>query len=360
MKVFDFMEKYGHEQIIYFYDKTTKLKGITAIHDTVLGPAIGGTRLFNYQNEDDALFDVVRLSRGMTYKCAAADCNCGGGKTVLLGDPNKVKSEAYFRAYGRYVQSLNGRFYTGEDMNITEFDVDQIMKETDCVNGRAELSGNPSPMTAYGVYWGMKACAKERWGCSSLKDRVIAVQGVGAVGYTLCEYLFNEGAKLIVSDTCADKANRVKNDFQAEVVSPEAIYRVKCDIFAPCSVGAILNDDTIPQLRCEIIAGCANNVLLEEKRHGDMLMERNILYAPDFVINAGGVINVYQEFFLPYDQEKAMKIIQQIYDRLLIIFAEAKKKQINTQLAAMEYAEERMKMIGEVRRNFLPNEKKLR
>ena len=360
MKVFDFMEKYGHEQIIYFYDRKTKLKGITAIHDTVLGPAIGGTRLYDYRNEDEALFDVVRLSRGMTYKCAAADCNCGGGKTVLLGKADEVKSEAYLRAYGRYVQSLNGRFYTGEDMNITEHDVDQIMKETDYVNGRADLSGNPSPLTAYGTYWGMKACALERWGNNSLKDRTIAVQGTGAVGYTLCKYLHEEGAKLIVSDINKEKAERVSRDFGAEVVSPEEIYRVSCDIFAPCSVGAVLNDETIPLLKCEIVAGCANNVLLDEKIHGDMLMERGILYAPDFVINAGGVINVYQEFHLPYNLEKSMRIIKRIYDRLLIIFDISKKKKINTQTAAIDYAEERMELIGEIRRNFLPNEKGLK
>ncbi|MDD3999915.1 MAG: Glu/Leu/Phe/Val dehydrogenase dimerization domain-containing protein [Bacilli bacterium] len=360
MKVFDFMAKYGHEQIIYFYDRTTKLKGITAIHDTVLGPAIGGTRLFNYQNEEEALFDVVRLSRGMTYKCAAADCNCGGGKTVLLGNVNEVKNEAYLRAYGRYVQSLNGRFYTGEDMNITEHDVDQIIKETDYVNGRADLSGNPSPMTAYGTYWGMKACAFERWGSNSLKGRTVAVQGVGAVGYTLCRYLHNEGVKLIVSDVCLEKAERVKKDFEAEIVLPEDIYQVNCDIFAPCSVGAILNDETIPLLDCEIIAGCANNVLLDEKVHGDMLLEKGILYAPDFVINAGGVINVYQEFYPPYDVNKAMKIIERIYDRLLIIFELSKKRNINTQIAAIIYAEERMDLIGSIHRNFLPNEKGLK
>lgn len=358
MKVFDYMEKNGHEQIIYFYDKTTKLKGITAIHDTTLGPAIGGTRLFNYNNEDEALFDVVRLSRGMTYKCAAADINCGGGKTVLLGDPKTVKNEGYLRAYGRYIQSLNGRFYTGEDMNITEYDVDLIMMETDCVNGRADESGNPSPMTAYGVYWGMKAAAKARWNDDSLKDKVIAVQGVGAVGYTICEYLYKEGAKLIVTDTSSIKVKKVVKNFNAIKVEPEEIYSVKCDIFSPCCVGAVLNDNTIPILNCEIIAGCANNVLLDEKKHGDMLMNRNILYAPDFVINAGGVVNVYQEFSPPYNQEKAFKIIQQIYDRLLNIFKLAKDNNINTQIAASRYAEERINVIGAIHRNFIPTDKR--
>jgi leucine dehydrogenase len=230
MKVFDYMEKYGHEQIIYFYDKATGLKGITAIHDTTLGPALGGTRLFNYANEDDALFDVARLSRGMTYKCAASECNCGGGKTVLLGNPQTVKNEAYLRAYGRYVQSLNGRFYTGEDMNINERDVDYMMMETDFVNGRADMSGNPSPITAYGVYWGIKASAKEKWGDDSLAGKTVAVQGLGAVGYALCGYLHNEGVKLVVTDINQEKVNRAVQELGAQAVGVGDIYSVQCDI----------------------------------------------------------------------------------------------------------------------------------
>jgi leucine dehydrogenase len=353
MKVFDYMEKFGHEQIVYFYDKTTGLKGITAIHDTTLGPALGGTRLFHYANEEDALFDVVRLSRGMTYKCSAAECNAGGGKSVLLGDPTKVKNEAYLRAYGRYVQSLNGRFRTGEDMNINEKDVDYMMMETQHVNGRANMSGNPSPMTAYGTYWGMKACAQKRWKNNSLKGKVIAVQGVGAVGYTLCEYLYKEGATLIVADVVQAKVDRVVKDFKAKAVGIDEIYGAECDIFSPNSIGAILNDQTIPRLKCEIIAGSANNVLLDEQVHGDELMKRNILYAPDYVINAGGVINVYQEFFPPYDQEKAFKIIQQIYDRLLVLFDYAEKHQLNTQIAANVLAEERIRLVGQIHSNFI-------
>lgn len=359
MGVFDYMEKYGHEQIIFFYDKTTGLKGITAIHDTKLGPAIGGTRLWNYKTEEEALFDVVRLSRGMTYKCAAAECNCGGGKTVLIGDPKTVKTEAYLRAYGRYVQSLNGRFYTGEDMNIDEHDCEYMVMESDFINGRADLSGNPSPVTAYGVYWGIKACALEKWGNNSLKDKVVAVQGLGAVGRALCEYLHQEGAKLIVTDIMPEKVEQVVKVYNAKAVKPEEIYSVECDIFAPCSVGAILNDDTIPQLKCEIVAGAANNVLLDEKRHGDILMERGILYAPDFVINGGGLINVYQEFFPPYDREKTLKIVERIYDRLLYIFNLAKRYNINTQLAANRYAEERIEMIKNIRSNYIPNSKSL-
>jgi leucine dehydrogenase len=354
MGIFDYMEKFGHEQIIFFYDKETKLKGITAIHDTSLGPAIGGTRLYNYKNEEDAIFDVIRLSRGMTYKCAAAGCNCGGGKTVLLGDPKKVKTEAYLRAYGRYIQSLNGRFFTGEDMNIDEHDVDYMLMESNYINGRANMSGNPSPVTAYGVYWGIKACAKERWGDDSLKGKVIAIQGVGAVGYTLCEYLHKEGAILYVCDTIEEKVNRAVENLNATKVSTEDIYSLKCDIFAPCSIGAVLNDKTIPMLNCEIVAGAANNVLLDEKIHGDMLLNRGILYAPDYVINGAGVFNVYQEFFPPYNREETLAKVEKIYDRLLKIFAYAKEKNINTQLAANQLAEERIRTIRAIHANYIP------
>ncbi len=359
MGVFDYMEKYGHEQIIFFHDKNTGLKGITAIHDTTAGPAIGGTRLWNYNSEEEALFDVVRLSRGMTYKCAASECNCGGGKTVLLGDPKKVKTEGYLRAYGRYVQSLHGRFYTGEDMNINEQDCEYMVMESDYINGRADMSGNPSPVTAYGVYWGVKASAYEKWGNNSLKDKVIAVQGLGAVGYALCEYLHKEGAKLIVTDIAPEKVKKAQEEFGALAVSTEEIYGVECDIFAPCSVGAVLNDETINKLKCEIVAGCANNVLLDENKHGDMLMNRGILYAPDFVINAAGLINVYQEFFPPYNREETLLKVEKIYNRLLKIFAYAKEHKINTQRAATKLAEERIEMLKNIHANYIPNSKSL-
>ncbi len=359
MGVFDYMEKYGHEQIIYFHDKTTGLKGITAIHDTTLGPAIGGTRLWNYENEEAALFDVIRLSRGMTYKCSASDCNCGGGKTVLLGDPKTVKNEGYLRAYGRHIQSLNGRFYTGEDMNINVEDCSYMEMESDFINGKATMSGNPSPVTSYGTYWGVKAAAFEKYGNNSLKGKVIAVQGLGAVGYILCEYLHKEGAKLIVTDIAEDRIKKAVAEFGAKAVGVNEIYGVECDIFAPCSIGAVLNNDTIPQLKCEIVAGCANNVLLDENKHGDMLLERGILYAPDFVINAAGLINVYQEFFPPYNREETLLKVEKIYDRLLKIFAYAKENKINTQLAATRLAEERIEMIKNMRSNYIPTSKNL-
>lgn len=359
MKIFELMKKYGHEQLIYFYDKETGLKGITAIHNTNLGPALGGTRLYNYETEEDALFDVLRLSQAMTYKAAAADLNCGGGKSVLLGDPSKVKSEAYFRAYGRYINVLNGRFYTGEDMNINEKDVEYMGMETNFVNGRASMSGNPAPMTAYGVYWGIKACAKEKWGDDSLTGKTIALQGLGAVGYSLGEYLISEGAKLIVTDIDREKVSRTVKEWNAETVHPDDIYQVECDIFSPNAGGAILNDETIPKLKCEIIAGAANNVLLDDEVHGNMLKTLGILYAPDFVINAGGVINVYQEFYPPYNQERAMQIVKEIYERLLRVFAYAKAHNVNTQIAAIKLAEERIDLISRIRRNYIPNSKHL-
>lgn len=358
MGVFDFMEKFGHEQVIFFYDKTAKLKGITAIHDTTLGPALGGTRLYDYKNEEDALFDVIRLSRGMTYKCSAANLNAGGGKSVLIGAPS-VKNEAYLRAYGRFVQALNGRFYTGEDMNINEHDVDYMLMESDYLVGRTSVSGNPSPYTAYGVYWGIKAAAFEKWGNNSLTGKTVAIQGVGAVGQYLCKFLHEEGANLIVSDINQDRVSQMVEKYQAKAVSNDEIFQVKCDIFSPNAIGAILNDETIPKLQCEIIAGGANNVLLNEIVHGDMLMQKNILYAPDFVINGGGAINVYQEFHPPYNAENAYKVVARIYERLLEIFKNAKANNLNTQIQAIKMAEERVERLRQVRANFIPNEKNL-
>lgn len=355
MKKFDYMEKYGYEQVVYFHDKETGLKGITCIHDTTLGPALGGTRLWNYENEHDAALDVLRLAKGMTYKAAAAGLNLGGGKTVLIGDADKVKSEAYWRAFGRYVQSLNGRYITAEDVNTTVSDMDYVAQETDYVTGLNGTSGDPSPVTAYGVYWGMKAAAKEAFGTDSLKGKVIAVQGAGNVGFNLIKYVIEEGAIVKVADIKEANIARVTKDFDVEVVSVNDIYDVDCDIFAPCALGAVINDNTIPKLKCQVIAGAANNVLAED-RHGDIITEKGILYAPDYVINAGGLINVYQEL-IGYDREDALRKTEKIYDRMLEVFRIAKEQNIPTYKAADRMAEERIRIMGQVRSNFLRNEK---
>ncbi len=351
MNKFDYMAKYGYEQLVYFYDKETGLKGITCIHNTTLGPALGGTRLWNYATEEDAVTDVLRLARGMTYKNAAAGLNLGGGKTVLIGDATKVKSEAYFRALGRYVQSLNGRYITAEDVNTGVEDMDYVAMETDFITGLRKTSGDPSPFTAYGCYYGIKASCLEKFGSDSLKGLKVAVQGVGHVGYYLVKHLIEEGAEVIITDINQNNINHITSEFNVTVVGPNEIYGVECDIYAPCALGASVNDDTIPQLKCKIIAGSANNVLKEE-RHATVLEEKGILYAPDYVINAGGVINVYQEI-LGYDESEALNKTRKIYDRLLEVYKIAKEENITTAKAADKMAEKRINTMKNVRSNYI-------
>jgi len=307
-RIFDVLQAEDYEQIVFCQDQASGLKAIIAIHDTTLGPALGGLRMWNYASEEEALTDVLRLAKGMTYKNAAAGLNLGGGKAVIIGNAKTDKSEALFRAFGRYVQSLSGRYITAEDVNTSVADMDFIHMETDYVTGVSPAfgsSGNPSPVTAYGVYRGMKAAAKWKFGSDSLAGKTVAVQGVGNVAYNLCRHLHEEGAHLVVTDINEEALKRAETDFGATVVKPDEIYAVDCDIFAPCALGAIINDKTIPMLKAQIVAGAANNQLAED-RHGDVLEERGILYAPDFVINAGGVINVADELE-GYNRERAMK-----------------------------------------------------
>ena len=360
MKIFDYMEKYDYEQLVLCQDKESGLKAIICIHDTTLGPALGGMRMWTYASEDEAIEDALRLGRGMTYKNAAAGLNLGGGKTVVIGDPRKDKNEAMFRALGRFIQGLNGRYITAEDVGTTVEDMDIIHEETRFVTGVSPAfgsSGNPSPVTAYGVYRGMKAAAKEAFGDDSLKGKVVAVQGVGHVAYELCKHLHNEGAKLIVTDINKENADRAVQEFGAEAVHPDKIYDVECDIFAPCALGAIINDETIERLKCKVVAGSANNQLKEE-RHGKMLEEKGIVYAPDYVINAGGVINVADEL-LGYNRDRAMKKVEGIYDNILKVFEIAKRDEIPSYLAADRMAEERIETMRKTRSTFLQNERSL-
>lgn len=356
MELFKYMEKYDYEQLCFCQDEQSGLKAIIAIHDTTLGPALGGTRMWTYESEEAAIEDALRLARGMTYKNAAAGLNLGGGKTVIIGDPRKDKNEAMFRAFGRYVQGLNGRYITAEDVGTTVEDMDLIHEETDFVTGISPAfgsSGNPSPVTAYGVYRGMKAAAKEAFGSDSLGGRVVAVQGVGNVAYTLCRYLHEEGAKLIVTDINKNAVNRVVEEFQAEAVDPDDIYKVSCDIYAPCALGATINDETIPQLTAKVIAGSANNQLKETK-HGDLIHEMGIVYAPDYVINAGGVINVADEMN-GYNKERALKKVETIYDNIEKVIGISKRDRIPTYVAADRMAEERIAAIRQSRSQFLLN-----
>lgn len=356
--IFDYLEKYDYEQLLFCQDKNSGLKAIIAIHDTTLGPALGGTRMWTYANEEEAIIDALRLARGMTYKAACAGLNLGGGKTVIIGDPRKDKSEELFRAFGRYIQGLNGRYITAEDVGTTVADMDMIHMETEFVTGVSPAfgsSGNPSPVTAYGVYRGMKAAAKEAFGSDSLQGRFIAVQGVGNVAYNLCRYLHEEGAQLIVTDIQAENAKRAVQDFGAKAVAVHEIYGVECDIFSPCALGAIINDNTIPQLKAKVIAGAANNQLKEE-RHGDLITQMGIVYAPDYVINAGGLINVADEL-LGYNRERALKKVETIYDNIQKVFEIAKRDGIPTYKAADRMAEERIASVQRSRSTFLRNER---
>lgn len=353
MGIFEQMEKYGHEQLVFCYDKASGLKAIIGIHNTTLGPALGGTRMWNYEKEEDAITDVLRLSRGMTYKNSAMGLNIGGGKAVVWGNPKTDKSEELFRAFGKFVQSLGGRYITAEDVGTSVEDMNYVLMESDAVVGRADVSGDPSPVTAFGVYRGMKAAAKAAFGTESLRGRVVAVQGLGKVGYHLCEHLHDEGAKLIVTDIAQENLDRVVREFGAKAVAPNEIYGVECDIYAPCALGATINDETIPQFKCKVIAGAANNQL-KEARHGDVLREKGILYAPDFVINGGGVINVAEEFNPSgYNRDRAYARVSTIYDKLMRVFKIAEEQQISTARAADVMSEERLHKIHQLKRMYV-------
>ncbi|HZW68090.1 MAG TPA: Glu/Leu/Phe/Val dehydrogenase [Pseudogracilibacillus sp.] len=352
MELFPLLQTDDFEQIIFCNDNASGLKAIIAIHDTTLGPALGGTRMWNYESETDALEDVLRLAKGMTYKNAAAGLNLGGGKAVIIGDPNTDKSEALFRAFGRYVESLNGRYITAEDVGTFEEDMDFIHMETEHVTGTSDGGvGDPSPVTSLGIYYGMKAAAKEAYGDDSLKGKTIAVQGVGQVAYHLCQHLYQEGANLIVTDINQEAVARAVEDFKASAVQPDEIYDVDCDIYSPCALGGTLNDDTISRLKAKIIAGSANNQL-EEERHGLVLHEKGVIYAPDYVINSGGVINVAEEL-VGYNRDRALNKVKSIYSILSEVFTISREKNIPTSVAANERAERRMKSIRASSRHFL-------
>ncbi|WP_271725316.1 branched-chain amino acid dehydrogenase [Bacillus paralicheniformis] len=356
MELFRYMEQYDYEQLVFCQDKQSGLKAIIAIHDTTLGPALGGTRMWTYESEEAAIEDALRLARGMTYKNAAAGLNLGGGKTVIIGDPRKDKNEEMFRAFGRYIQGLNGRYITAEDVGTTVEDMDIIHDETDFVTGISPAfgsSGNPSPVTAYGVYKGMKAAAKEAFGTDSLEGKTVAVQGVGNVAYNLCRHLHEEGAKLIVTDINKEAVERAVAEFGARAVDPDDIYSQECDIYAPCALGATINDDTIPQLKAKVIAGAANNQL-KETRHGDQINDMGIVYAPDYVINAGGVINVADELY-GYNSERALKKVEGIYGNIERVLEISKRDRIPTYLAADRLAEERIERMRQSRSQFLQN-----
>ncbi len=345
------MVTYDHEQVVFCQDNATGLKAIIAIHNTTLGPALGGTRMWNYNNEVEALNDVLRLSRGMTYKAAITGLNLGGGKAVIIGDSYTQKSEALFRRFGKFVNSLAGKYITAEDVGISPHDMEWVKMETDHVAGVPVSlggSGDPSPVTAYGVYMGMKAGAKEMFGKDSLTNKKILVQGIGHVGEVLVKYLTEENAKVYISDINDSRLAAVSQKYGAEVVKGDAIYDLDLDIYSPCALGATVNSNTIPRLKCSVIAGAANNQLENEITHGAELIKKGILYAPDFLINAGGLINVNREV-ANYGEDRAMELTQNIYNTTLDIFKRAKAENIPTYAAANKLAEERIKAVGRIK-----------
>ena len=357
MELFAALEKDDYEELLFCQDKASGLKAIIAIHDTTLGPALGGTRMWTYATEEEAIIDALRLAKGMTYKNAVSGLNLGGGKTVIIGDPKKDKNEAMFRAFGRYIQGLNGRYITAEDVGTTEEDMNIIHQETDYVTGTSPTygsSGNPSPATAFGVYRGMKAAAKAAFGSDSLEGKRVAVQGVGNVAFTLCKYLHEEGAQLIVTDIHKEAVQRAVEAYSATAVNPDEIIGVDCDIYAPCALGATLNDHSLPLLKAKVIAGAANNQL-KEPRHGDALHELGIVYAPDYVINAGGVINIADELN-GYHKERAFKQVAKIYDNITRVLEISRTSGIPTYAAADQLAVERINLLRNSRSTFLRDE----
>ncbi len=342
------MSLMGHEEILFCNDQATGLKAIIAVHNTVLGPALGGTRMWMYANEMEALKDVLRLSKGMTYKNSISGLNLGGGKAVIIGDARSMKSEALFRRFGKFVDSLAGNYITAEDVGISPSDMQWVNIETKHVAGLPGKSGDPSPVTAYGVYMGIKACAKEQFGSDSLSGKTIAVQGVGHVGEYLVKHLTEENANVVITDIHEETLLRVSKQYGVEVVAPNDIYDVSMDIYAPCALGATINDDTLSRLRCSIIAGAANNQLQDEQKHGMELMNKGIIYAPDYTINAGGVINCFSEVE-GLSTEWAHCKAGEIYTTILNIIIRSKEVNIPTYQIANKIAEERIAAVGIVK-----------
>lgn len=348
------MVEMNHEQVVFCQDEATGLKAIIAIHNTVLGPSLGGTRMWAYSSEQEALNDVLRLSRGMTYKSAISGLNLGGGKAVIIGDSRTQKTEALFRRFGRFVDSLGGKYITAEDVGITTRDIEWVNMETEHVAGLPEYrggGGDPSPVTAYGVYMGMKAAVKHQSGSESLSGKKILVQGAGNVGQNLIDLLVKEGAKVAISDIHQDKITAVTSKHGVEVVSPDDVFDYDMDVYSPCALGATINDENLEKLKCSVIAGAANNQLANEQVHGQAVMDKGIIYAPDFLINAGGIINCYSET-LGYNRDLAKSQTENIYNTALEIFKLSASENIPTYLAANNMAEARIAQIAEINKRL--------
>tara|TARA_R100000789_G_scaffold42696_1_gene44225 strand:- start:684 stop:1787 length:1104 start_codon:yes stop_codon:yes gene_type:complete len=333
-----------HEQVVFCNDKDTGLKAIIGIHNTVLGPALGGTRMWNYSSEWEALNDVLRLSRGMTYKSAITGLNLGGGKAVIIGDAKTQKTPELMKSFGRFVDSLSGKYITAEDVGMETADMDTVREVTKYVTGISEDkggAGNPSPITAYGVFMGLKASAKHKFGSDDLEGKSVLVQGIGHVGETLVEHLTQDGAKVYISDINEERLEAVRDKYGAIIFEGSDVYGAEVDIYAPCALGATINDETVKRIKAKVIAGAANNQLADELTHGKILRERGIVYAPDFLINAGGIINVYAELE-NYDKKEIMRKTENIYNTTLEILSKADKDDMTSHFAALKIAQQRI------------------
>jgi len=356
MKILEYMERYDYEQLVFCQDRGAGLKAIIAIHDTTLGPALGGARMWPYPSEGEAILDALRLGRAMTYKAAAAGLPLGGGKAVIIGNAATDKTEALFRSLGRYVEALGGRYITTEDVGTSVSDITWVRQETTHAAGlpvSAGSSGDPSPSTALGVYCGMQACAEEVWGSDSLRGKTVAIQGLGKVGYALARLLQESRANLIVTDVNEKVAQRAKKELGATLTSIDGIYDAECDFFSPCALGAVLSEKTIPRLKCRVVAGCANNQLQHEE-DGEELARRGILYAPDYIINAGGLINISVELeHTGYNPAEAEAKVRAIHNTVARVIALAKAEGISMARAADRLAEQRISAVRAIRKLYL-------
>jgi leucine dehydrogenase len=352
--LFDQMQSYGHQKIVFCNDPDTGLRAIIAIHDTTLGPALGGTRMWAYKSEADALNDVLRLSKAMTYKSAVAGLNLGGGKAIIIGDARKDKSEALLRKFGRFIKNLNGEFITAEDVGTNPRDMEYIRMETQHVMGVPESiggSGDPSPITALGVFMGIKAAVKELYGNDTLAGRSVVVQGIGHVGENLVRLLRDENAMVYVTDINEERIGQVAKKYGAQAVSNNTIFDIEADIYSPCALGATINAQTIGKLKYAIIAGSANNQLEDEQEQGRMLLEKGVLFAPDYVINAGGVINCYSEL-MGFSKKRTLQLTENIYEATRNVLRLSKAEKISTIEAANKIAEKRIADIKKVKSTY--------
>ena len=351
--IFTLIERYGHQNILFCHDKSVGLKAIITIHDTTLGPAIGGTRMMAYRTEEEAIEDSLRLSKGMTYKAAITGVNLGGGNAVIIGDNRLQKTEVLLRRFGQFVNQLNGSFIASLDVGTTPRDMEYLRMETPHVAGLPKSvggSGDSSPFTAKSVYYGIKAGIKEYFGNDSLAGRKIVVQGTGHVGERLVSLLRKENAKVFVSDIVSDRMIEVANQYGAEIISNTSLYELEADVYSPCALGGTLNDSTIPRLRCKVIAGSANNQLVDEMKHSQMLKDRGILYAPDYLINAGGLISCYSEL-AGYSVSRTMQLAENIYDVTRSVLQKSREDKISSLQAANQLAEQRIHAMEKIKGN---------